>query len=88
MQLAEWTGFLAAQLYNAGTAMVAHMPAWLPGVNLQRETVWLRRLVLLESIAPVPGLTAAMVRCFMQPNNFTHLVSALGVASVGPGSRH
>ncbi|CAL5228153.1 g11233 [Coccomyxa viridis] len=58
--LAEWTGFLAAQLYNAGTAVVAHVPAWLPGVSMQRETVWLRRLVLLESIAPVLGSTAAM----------------------------
>ena len=61
VQLAEWTGFLAAQLYNAGTAVVAHVPSWLPGVNMQRETVWLRRLVLLESFAPVPGFTSAMV---------------------------
>ena len=83
MQLAEWTGFLAAQLYNAGTAVVAHVPAWLPGVNMQRETVWLRRLLLLESIGPVPGLTAAMVRCLMLPGSISHFVSASGVVSVG-----
>lgn len=75
MQLAEWTGFLAAQLYNAGTAVVAHVPAWLPGVSMQRETVWLRRLVLLESIAPVLGSTAAMVRYFVRPNSSTQCLS-------------
>ena len=73
VQLAEWTGFLAAQLFSAGTAVVAHVPAWLPGVNLQRETVWLRRLTLLESFAPVPGLTAATVSCSMQPAS-SHLL--------------
>lgn len=62
LQVAEWTGFLAAQLFNAGAAAVAHVPAWLPGVNIPRETVWLRRLLILESIAPVPGSAAASVR--------------------------
>ena len=62
LQGAEWTGFLAAQLFNAGAAAVAHVPAWLPGVNIPRETIWLRRLLILESIAPVPGSAAALVR--------------------------
>ena len=82
VQLAEWTGFLAAQLYNAGTAVMAHVPAWLPGVALQHETVWVRRLLLLESFAPVPGLTAAMVGLLVQPytfppNVFAHIVCIL-----------
>ena len=59
--MAEWTGFLAAQAFNAGAAAVAHVPAWLPGVGIQRDRVWLRRLLLLESIAPVPASVAAAV---------------------------
>ncbi len=66
LQVAEWTGFLAAQLYNAGAATIAHVPSWLPGVNMDRDTVWLRRLLLLESIAPVPGSTAAWVSFCME----------------------
>ena len=59
--MAEWTGFLAALAYNAGAAAVAHVPAWLPGVGIPRERVWLRRILLLESIAPIPGSVAAVV---------------------------
>ena len=59
--MAEWTGFLAAQAYNAGAAAVAHVPAWLPGVGIKRNRVWLRRLLLLESIAPIPASVAAAV---------------------------
>lgn len=61
IQVAQWTGFLAAQLYGAGAATIAHVPAWLPGTNIPRERVWQRRLLLLESIAPVPGSAAALV---------------------------
>lgn len=45
---------------------------------MQRETVWLRRLLLLESFAPVPGLTAAMVRLLVLPNKSHPVVCADG----------
>ncbi|CAK0785690.1 hypothetical protein CVIRNUC_008901 [Coccomyxa viridis] len=57
--VAEWTGFLAAQAFNAGAAAVAHVPAWLPGIGIPQDRVWLRRLLLLESIAPIPASVAA-----------------------------
>ena len=63
--MAEWTGFLAAQAFNAGAAAVAHVPAWLPGIGIPQDRVWLRRLLLLESIAPIPASIAAAVSiCF------------------------
>lgn len=60
-QVADWVGFLAAQLYNAGTAIIAHVPAWLPGVTLSRDTVWLRRLLLLRGVAPVTDAVPSTV---------------------------
>jgi hypothetical protein len=60
--VAEWTGFLAAQAFNAAAAVVAHVPAWL--VRVPRDTVWFRRLLLLECLTPVPGTVASIVRSF------------------------
>lgn len=62
--MAEWTGFLAAQAFNAAAAAVAHVPSWL--TRIPRDTVWFRRLVLLECVMPVPGAIASMV-CIHAP---------------------
>ncbi|BDA44557.1 probable alternative oxidase, mitochondrial [Coccomyxa sp. Obi] len=56
--MAEWTGFLAAQAFNAAAAAVAHVPSWL--IRIPRDTVWFRRLLLLECVMPVPGAIASM----------------------------
>ncbi|EIE21327.1 hypothetical protein COCSUDRAFT_48069 [Coccomyxa subellipsoidea C-169] len=57
--VAEWTGFLAAQALNAAAAMLAHGPAWL--FRIPRDTVWFRRVLLLECLSPVPGTVASIV---------------------------
>ena len=72
--MAEWTGFLAAQAFNAGAAAVAHLPSWL--IRIPRDTVWFRRLLLLECVMPVPGAVASMV-CILAACNLLVVQPAL-----------
>ena len=62
-QVGERVGVYAAGAAAAAAGMLARVTGSLNGGPRARESFWARRLVILHSIAPVPPMVAAMVRC-------------------------